>query len=92
MTEPTDTNTGDDAAPGAEDPTPPDAAAEPSLPAAAPDYEGPRRRARREREQRRAAQARAMAIEQARREAKRRAMGQPAGETKKLGRGTVRGL
>lgn len=92
MTEPTDTNTGDDAAPRPENPTPPDAAAEPILPAAAPDYEGPRRRARREREQRRAAQARAMAIEQARREAKRRAMGQPADETKKLGRGTVRGL
>lgn len=88
MTEPGDTNT-DDATTAA------DAAAEPAeggIPAAAPDYEGPRRRARREREQRRAAQARAMAIEQARREAKRRAMGQPVDETKKLGRGTVRGL
>lgn len=78
MTEPTDTNT--------------DPAAEPVMPAAAPDYEGPRRRARREREERRAAQARATAIEQARREAKRRAMGQTVEETKKLGRGTVRGL
>ncbi|MDA4107951.1 cell division protein FtsQ [Mycolicibacterium holsaticum] len=78
MTEPGDTNTED--------------AAEPVMPAAAPDYEGPRRRARREREERRAAQARATAIEQARREAKRRAMGQPVDETKKLGRGTVRGL
>lgn len=61
-------------------------------PAAAPDYEGPRRRARREREERRAAQARATAIEHARREAKRRAFGQPSDETKKLGRGAVRGL
>ncbi|MGV0646007.1 FtsQ-type POTRA domain-containing protein [Mycolicibacterium sp. XJ2546] len=78
MTEPTDTNT--------------DPAAEPVMPAAAPDYEGPRRRARREREERRAAQARATAIEQARREAKRRAMGQTVEETKKLGKGTVRGL
>ncbi|HEX2287026.1 MAG TPA: FtsQ-type POTRA domain-containing protein [Mycobacterium sp.] len=63
-----------------------------TLPAAAPDYEGPRRRARREREERRAAQARATAIEQARREAKRRALGQPPDATKRLGRGTVRGL
>ena len=58
----------------------------------AEDFEGPRRRARREREQRRAAQARATAIEQARREAKRRAMGKPAEETKTLARGAVRGL
>ncbi len=54
------------------------------------DFEGPRRRARREREERRAAQARATAIEEARREAKRRATG--AVGTKKIGRGTVRGL
>ncbi|MGE2724966.1 cell division protein FtsQ/DivIB [Mycolicibacterium pulveris] len=78
MTEPTDAGAGPEA--------------EPVMPAAAPDYEGPRRRARREREERRAAQARATAIEQARREAKRRAMGQAVVETKKLGRGTVRGL
>ena len=44
-------------------------------PDAAPDFEGPRRRARRERDERRAAQARATAIEEARREAKRRAPG-----------------
>ncbi len=56
------------------------------------DFEGPRRRARREREERRAAQARAMAIEEARREAKRRALGRPAPEKQTLGRGTVRGL
>jgi cell division protein FtsQ len=54
------------------------------------DFEGPRRRARREREERRAAQARATAIEEARREAKRRATGVVT--TKKVGRGTVRGL
>jgi cell division protein FtsQ len=54
------------------------------------DFEGPRRRARREREERRAAQARATAIEEARREAKRRVTGTP--NTKKVGRGTVRGL
>ncbi len=41
------------------------------------DVEGPRRQARRERAERRAAQQRAMAIEQGRREAKRRAKGQP---------------
>lgn len=54
------------------------------------DFEGPRRRARREREERRAAQARATAIEEARREAKRRITGAPS--PKKIGRGTVRGL
>jgi cell division protein FtsQ len=59
---------------------------------AAADFEGPRRQARREREERRAAQARATAIEQARREAKRRISITPAGETKRLGRRTVRGL
>ncbi|MDT5053630.1 MAG: cell division protein FtsQ, partial [Mycobacterium sp.] len=82
MTEPTDANTGEDEAPQ-EEPPPPEAAAE---------YEGPRRRARREREERRAAQARATAIEDARREAKRRAVGGPQEETKRLGRRAVRGL
>jgi cell division protein FtsQ len=84
MTEPTDADT-----PEPDDDT---GAAEPLPEAAAADYEGPRRRARREREERRAAQARATAIETARREAKRRASGKPADDTKKLGRGTVRGL
>ncbi len=84
MTEPTDSETPEAA---------PEEAAEPAMPpAAASDYEGPRRRARREREERRAAQARATAIENARREAKRRASGGPQEETKKLGRGAVRGL
>jgi cell division protein FtsQ len=82
MTEPTDANTDEAEAPE-----------ETTLPAAAAaDYEGPRRRARREREERRAAQARATAIENARREAKRRVMGGPPTETKRLGRRTVRGL
>jgi cell division protein FtsQ len=84
MTEPSDINTGEAA---------PEASPEPALPpAATPDYEGPRRRARREREERRAAQARATAIEHARRDAKRRAFGKPQDETKRLGRGAVRGL
>lgn len=61
-------------------------------PAAAADYEGPRRRARKEREERRAVQARATAIEHARREAKRRVMGGSQEETKRLGRRAVRGL
>jgi cell division protein FtsQ len=61
-------------------------------PASAADYEGPRRRARRQREERRIAQARAIAIENARREAKRRALGTPAEEKNTLGRGAVRGL
>jgi cell division protein FtsQ len=82
MTEPTESETPEAVA-----------EAEPALPPAADsDYEGPRRRARREREERRAAQARATAIENARREAKRRTLGRPDGDTKRLGRGAVRGL
>ncbi|HVQ98464.1 MAG TPA: cell division protein FtsQ/DivIB [Mycobacterium sp.] len=56
----------------------------------AADFEGPRRRARREREERRAAQARATAIELARREAKHKARG--VLPTDSAPRGTVRGL
>jgi cell division protein FtsQ len=56
------------------------------------DFEGPRRRARRERAERRAAQERATAIEHARREAKRRASGRTASEPKPVARGVVRGL
>ena len=68
-------------------------AEETTLPlAASADFEGPRRQARREREERRAAQARATAIEQARREAKRRVLGGPADTTKTPARGAVRGL
>jgi cell division protein FtsQ len=54
--------------------------------------EGPRRRARREREARREAQSRAVAIEAARREAKRRVAGKSAGDSKPVVRGRVRGL
>ncbi len=80
--------------------TAPDAAAEPaaeeapdaaSADPASPDYEGPRRRARREREERRIALERARALEQARQEARRRAAGlseQPKAPT----RGVIRGL
>jgi cell division protein FtsQ len=56
------------------------------------EAEGPRRRERRERAERREAQARAIAIEQARREAKRIARGRPAAEAKPAARGAVRGL
>jgi cell division protein FtsQ len=56
------------------------------------EFEGPRRRARREREARRDAQARAVAIEHARREAKRRAQGKSTDDAKPVARGRVRGL
>jgi cell division protein FtsQ len=66
---------------------------EPAEPAdVEPDYEGPRRRARREREERRAAQARAVAIEEARRAAKRQVDGQTGAPPKAPARGLVRGL
>jgi cell division protein FtsQ len=55
------------------------------------DFEGPRRRARRQREQRRAAAARARAIEDARRAAKRRVT-DAATAPKPVERGVVRGL
>jgi cell division protein FtsQ len=61
-------------------------------PAESEDLEGPRRRARREREERRAAQARATAIENARREAKRRVVGRSADGAKPPARGLIRGL
>ena len=71
-----------------------DEAVEPDSPPLAADIEveGPRRRARRERAERRAARDRAMAIEQARREAKRRVAGQASDTQKVLARSTVRGL
>jgi cell division protein FtsQ len=56
------------------------------------DLEGPRRRARRERAERREAETRAKAIEDARREAKRKVLGAQAVEIKPARRGTVRGL
>lgn len=61
-------------------------------PAAEADYEGPRRRARRERAERRAARDRAVAIENARREAKRRVVGQSAAAPNTVARSTIRGL
>ena len=75
----------------AEDPA---AVEEPSAEVAeepAEDLEGPRRRARRERAERRAAQQRAMAIEEARREAKRKVRGE-AVEKPRLTTSTVKGL
>ncbi len=61
-------------------------------PADEDEFEGPRRRARRERAERRVAQDRATAIEQARREAKRRVRGHVVDEPKPVARGVVRGL
>ena len=58
----------------------------------AEDPEGPRRRQRRERAERREAQQRATAIEQARRDAKRKARGHVVEEPKRLTARTVRGL
>ena len=73
--------------PGAVDPDAPDAA-----PATAADAEGPRRRARQERAERRAAQQRSTAIEQARREAKRRIRGQQVEEPARRAGRRVKGL
>ena len=56
------------------------------------DSEGPRRRQRRERAARREAEQRATAIEQARREAKRRVRGQVAEEPRRITARTVKGL
>ena len=56
------------------------------------DPEGPRRRARRERAERREAQQRARAIEDARREAKRKASGALAEQPARLADRTVKGL
>ena len=58
----------------------------------ADDSEGPRRRERRERAERRAAQQRATAIEDARRDAKRRARGHLVEEPKRLSARNVKGL
>jgi cell division protein FtsQ len=90
VTEPTDTvdGPGDD---GAAAPEAVEATAE-AGDAAPDDDEGPRRRARREREERRAAQDRATAIENARREAKRRVTGRAPNEPKAPARGLIRGL
>jgi cell division protein FtsQ len=78
--------------PGEDEAGPPTEAEADGDPDAEADYEGPRRRARREREERRAAQARAVAIEEARRAAKRRVEGRPAAQPKTPARGLIRGL
>lgn len=102
MSEPTDPALAEEATadpvtePVPEDVTPAEtaAAAEPSAAEAedTEDLEGPRRRARRERAERREAEIRAKAIEDARREAKRRVLGTPTPEAKPVSRGAVRGL
>lgn len=84
-----------DAPADAEEPAPesgpePDPEAQPGEPPV--DDEGPRRRARREREERRAAQLRATAIEEARRAAKRQVNGKIAEKPAQLGKRTVQGL
>ena len=66
--------------------------AEPTEAESAEDTEGPRRRERRERAERRVAQQRATAIEQARREAKRKARGEVVAEPKRLTARSVKGL
>jgi cell division protein FtsQ len=80
--------------PSGSDPDQPEAAPEEPAPPPADDEdrEGPRRRARREREQRRAVKDRAMAIEEARREAKRRVTSGPGREVTPIARRAVRGL
>lgn len=80
-----------DLPPPAETDVPP-AAGSDLPPAAETDFEGPRRRARREREERRAARDRAVAIENARREAKRRVTGQSVDAPNAVARSTIRGL
>ena len=84
MTEPTNTEEVPEPEPEPE----PDEAGDEST----ADFEGPRRRARREREERRALQAKATAIEDARRAAKRRVEGRPVDAPKTPARGLVRGL
>jgi cell division protein FtsQ len=88
MTEPTEPTHAEDV-----DELPAETASEEQVDeAVAEDLDGPRRRARREREERRAAQARATAIENARREAKRRVAGGSTDAPKPPARGLIRGL
>jgi len=82
---------GDVAEPEAQLPGAPVEVEEPPAGGGPTDFEGPRRRARRERAERRAAQERARAIEDARREAKRRLAGAQAA-AKPAARRAVRGL
>ena len=69
-----------------------EAQAQDAQPPADAEVEGPRRRERRERAERRVAQARATAIEDARREAKRKTRVHLVNEPKPVGRGVVRGM
>lgn len=69
-----------------------ESADEPTEAESAEDTEGPRRRERRERAERRVAQQRATAIEQARREAKRKARGEVVAEPRRLTARSVKGL
>ncbi len=85
-----DDDTGDDDT--AVESTAEESTAEGSTTEEADDPEGPRRRARRERAERREAQRRATAIESARREAKRKALGEVIEAPKRLGDRTVKGL
>ena len=80
----------DDEAP--DDEAPDEAENTPGDDSEAEDSESPRRRERRERAERRAAQQRATAIEEARRDAKRRARGQLVEEPKRLSTRNVKGL
>lgn len=98
MTEPTDADAepaesdAEPTEPEAEPTTSDDDAAAPQTESADSDFEGPRRRARREREERRAAQDRATAIEEARRAAKRKVDGRVGEAAKPPARGLIRGL
>lgn len=85
-----DDDTGDDDT--GDESTAEESTAEGSTTEEADDPEGPRRRARRERAERREAQRRATAIESARREAKRKALGEVIEAPKRLGDRTVKGL
>ena len=85
-----DDDTGDEST--AVESTAEESTAEGSTTEEADDPEGPRRRARRERAERREAQRRATAIESARREAKRKALGEVIEAPKRLGDRTVKGL
>jgi cell division protein FtsQ len=85
-----DDDTGDEST--AVESTAEESTAEESTTEEADDPEGPRRRARRERAERREAQRRATAIESARREAKRKALGEVIEAPKRLGDRTVKGL
>ena len=90
--DPDDTSDVEAAVPEHEPPEPELPEAEPTEAEPTEATDGPRRRERRERAERRVAQQRATAIEQARREAKRKARGQVVAEPKRLTARSVKGL